>query len=465
MLATGREDPPRDLGGQSLRTARRLPDQRRRHHRVRHGDLRPALRRTSPTSVAQQLVSTAQRADGPHVQVAVAGQVAEAADRQSFGGAGLGILLAGVVLLLVFGSVFAMALPLLSALASLGTAIAVIGMLSHLLEDAGILDRAGAADRPRRRASTTPCSSSPATGRGSSPARTSESIVDRGRHLGPRGPLRRDHRLHRPARDVRARGLLPLRAGDRRVDRGAVHHDRRAHPPSRPPRVHRSEGALPPAEAEPGGERPAGRRRRHQGVLAAVGRVHRARARSFRPSLRSAIIVLVALPFFSLRLGSSDQGNDPVGTTTRQAYDMLAAGFGPGFNGPLLLVASADGQANTAGTRRAVGRGRPPAERRARDASGVDAPEGRQTGVADHRLPEVGTAGRGDHRPDRAPAHRHHPGRRAGIRGERRRRREHRDLRRLRQRADLEAAALHRPGGRAVVPAPRDRLPQPPDPA
>ncbi len=71
-------------------------------------------------------------------------------------------------------------------------------------------------------------------------------------------------------------------------------------------------------------------------------------ARPVLPAVAAlAIIVLVAMPFFSLRLGSSDQGNDPVGTTTRQAYDMLAAGFGPGFNGPLLLVASADGQANT----------------------------------------------------------------------------------------------------------------------
>ena len=55
---------------------------------------------------------TAQTAERTRtLQVAVAGQVAEAADRLSFGGTGLGILLAGVVLLLVFGSVFAMALP------------------------------------------------------------------------------------------------------------------------------------------------------------------------------------------------------------------------------------------------------------------------------------------------------------------------------------------------------------------
>ena len=79
-------------------------------------------------------MATAQTANGPGLQVAVAGQIAEAADKQSFGGTGLGVLLAGIVLLLVFGSVFAMVLPLLSALASLGTAIGVIGLLSHLLK-------------------------------------------------------------------------------------------------------------------------------------------------------------------------------------------------------------------------------------------------------------------------------------------------------------------------------------------
>jgi RND superfamily putative drug exporter len=48
---------------------------------------------------------------------------------------------------------------------------------------------------------------------------------------------------------------------------------------------------------------------------------------------------VVATPIFSMRLGTTDQGNDPVGTTTRTAYDMLSEGFGPGFNGPLLVVA------------------------------------------------------------------------------------------------------------------------------
>ncbi len=48
------------------------------------------------------------------------------------------------------------------------------------------------------------------------------------------------------------------------------------------------------------------------------------------------VLVILALPVFSLRLGFSDEGNYGTDTTTRRAYDMVADGFGPGFNGPLL---------------------------------------------------------------------------------------------------------------------------------
>ncbi|MET8450056.1 MMPL family transporter [Streptomyces sp. NPDC005209] len=56
-----------------------------------------------------------------------------------------------------------------------------------------------------------------------------------------------------------------------------------------------------------------------------------------------AVIALLALPTLSLHLGTSDQGNDPRTSTTRQAYDLLAEGFGPGVNGPLTLVTRVDG--------------------------------------------------------------------------------------------------------------------------
>jgi RND superfamily putative drug exporter len=53
------------------------------------------------------------------------------------------------------------------------------------------------------------------------------------------------------------------------------------------------------------------------------------------------ILLVLAIPFFSLRLGVADAGNDPTKLTTRRAYDLLAQGFGPGFNGPLLVTGDA----------------------------------------------------------------------------------------------------------------------------
>ena len=54
--------------------------------------------------------------------------------------------------------------------------------------------------------------------------------------------------------------------------------------------------------------------------------------------LGGVVLIALAIPFFSLRMGFSDAGNGPSDQTTRQAYDLLAEGFGPGSNGPLVLV-------------------------------------------------------------------------------------------------------------------------------
>jgi RND superfamily putative drug exporter len=55
--------------------------------------------------------------------------------------------------------------------------------------------------------------------------------------------------------------------------------------------------------------------------------------------LGAALLLVLAIPVLSLRLNFSDESNFPDDTTTKQAYDLLVAGFGPGFNGPLLLAA------------------------------------------------------------------------------------------------------------------------------
>ncbi|MBS1863234.1 MAG: MMPL family transporter [Actinobacteria bacterium] len=62
-----------------------------------------------------------------------------------------------------------------------------------------------------------------------------------------------------------------------------------------------------------------------------------------------ALLLLLCAPALSLRLGVNDAGTNPKGQTTREAYDLLAEGFGPGFNGPLTMVAKLPSSGKTEG--------------------------------------------------------------------------------------------------------------------
>ena len=113
-----------------------------------------------------------------------------------------------------------------------------------------------------------------------------------------------------------------------------------------------------------------------------------------------AVLVVLALPLFSMRLAFSDSGNDPPSLTTRQAYDLLAQGFGPGFNGPLVIAADFRGQHGAAvlGTLDArlrhvpgVASAGPPIVNDAGDAGVIvvypsTAPQAAQTAALVHRL-------------------------------------------------------------------------------
>jgi putative drug exporter of the RND superfamily len=126
-----------------------------------------------------------------------------------------------------------------------------------------------------------------------------------------------------------------------------------------------------------------------------------------------AVLVVLAVPLFSMRLAFSDAGNDPASLTTRQAYDLLAEGFGPGFNGPLVIAADLSGPRAPAGLARLDARlGRvpgvasagPPVVNAARDAAVIvvypaTAPQSAQTAalvgrLRDQVIPQA-TAGRG----------------------------------------------------------------------
>jgi RND superfamily putative drug exporter len=62
----------------------------------------------------------------------------------------------------------------------------------------------------------------------------------------------------------------------------------------------------------------------------------------------AVVLLVLAIPVLGLRLGFSDESNFAEDTTTRQAYELLVDGFGPGFNGPFFLAAAVDGAADPA---------------------------------------------------------------------------------------------------------------------
>ena len=65
--------------------------------------------------------------------------------------------------------------------------------------------------------------------------------------------------------------------------------------------------------------------------------------------LSGGLLLALCIPALSLRLGTNDAGTEPAGKTTRQAYDLLAEGFGPGFNGPLVIAAALPDKGNDTG--------------------------------------------------------------------------------------------------------------------
>jgi RND superfamily putative drug exporter len=296
--------------------------------------------------VAKHFVSTAQTAAGPNLQVAVAGQVAESADKQSFGGTGLGVILAAVVLLLVFGSIFAMLLPLMSALASLGTAIGVIGLLSHVLKmpqfsvelvlliglGVGVDYALFIVTRHRQ---------------GLIAGLDMETSIVNAVNTSGRAVLFAGIIVCIALLGMFALGVSFLYGLAIAAALGVLFTMVAAL-------------TLLPAFLGFIGPRVLSRRQKRElaehgpKVIGTGTKGFWARWAAFiqaRPIIPAVValvvVVLVALPFFSLRLGSSDQGNDPTGTTTRLAYDLLADGFGPGFNGPLLITTQNDGSADT----------------------------------------------------------------------------------------------------------------------
>ena len=311
---------------------------------------RDAVKITPPQ--AKRFVRAARSGAHDAVQVEVSGQVARTASQTQPSSVGFGAFAALLVLLLVFGSLLAAALPLLTAGVALGIATAVTGLLSHVLTVASfstqlsLLIGLGVGVDYARFIVTR---HRQGLQRGKTPAEAIVDAVDTsGRAVLFAGIIVCIALLGMFALGVSflygvavaastavlftvaaALTLLPAMLGFL-GPRVLSRRDRRAL-------------AAGPVVAHAGGGW-----ERWSGMLQARPRVFAA--------LATAMIVVLAIPFLSMRLGSADAGSDPGATTTRKAYDLLAKGFGPGYNGPLQLVAQVRGRGDEAAFRHVVGR-------------------------------------------------------------------------------------------------------------
>ena len=81
---------------------------------------------------------------------------------------------------------------------------------------------------------------------------------------------------------------------------------------------------------------------RENTLVARWGRFVTAHARVVFPVVLLALLALASTSTL-VRLGAADQGTQPKEQTSRRAYDLLAEGFGPGFNGPIPIVVDVNG--------------------------------------------------------------------------------------------------------------------------
>jgi RND superfamily putative drug exporter len=295
-----------------------------------------------PKQAVDDVVATARAAGGDGVQVELGGAAIEQANRPSVGSVGYGVIAAGIVLFLVFGSLLGMVLPLLTAVMSLGAGLGAIGLLSNAMNMASFTSQLASliglgvgvdyalfivsryrqgllAGKDPREAAVTAVDTS---GRAVVFAGITVCIALMGMFalgLNFLYGLAVASSLAVLFTVLAAITLLPALLGFFGT-KVLPRRQRRAI----------AAGTVVAEHDSPRWTAWAGRLKRRPAAFAALG-----------------IIVMgaIAVPFFSLRLGSSDQGNDPSSTTTRQAYDLLARGFGPGFNGPLQIVAPITGPA------------------------------------------------------------------------------------------------------------------------
>jgi RND superfamily putative drug exporter len=296
-------------------------------------------------SQATQLVNTATSGSTAGLQVAVEGQVAEQADQPKTTDTGIGAFAALIVLYLVFGSLLAALLPLVATGIALGAGLAVIGLVSHILDMADF---------------SSELSLLIGLGVGVDYALF---IVTRYRQGLQQGKSVEDSivdAVDTSGRAVMFAGITVCIAllGMFALGVSFLYGVAVAAAIAVAFTVFSSLTLLPALLGFMGPHVLSRRSRRKASEPKAPHAIHPALWTRWAGILKSrplpiaivgiVVMGLIAVPFFSMRLGASDAGSDPTGSTTRNAYELLAKGFGPGYNGPLQLVAQVNGASQKA---------------------------------------------------------------------------------------------------------------------
>ena len=290
-----------------------------------------------PLSAGKDLITTAQAANSDQLQVELGGQDIEQAENQGSSDSTLiGIVFALIVLGLAFGALFAAFLPLITALVAVGVGYSVAGLLTHVLSVASFATVLGVLI---------------GLGVGVDYALL---IVTRHRSALKAGRSVEDgavNAVNTAGRAVFFAGITVCIALLGQFALGVSFlYGVAVTAAVTVALTMMASLTLLPALLGFFGMKVLSRRQRKE--LAVNGPVADEATGFWRrwaegierhPKLPAAaallVVVLIGLPIFTLHLGLDDAGTDPASTTSRQAYDLLATGFGPGFSGPLQLVA------------------------------------------------------------------------------------------------------------------------------
>jgi RND superfamily putative drug exporter len=295
-----------------------------------------------PVAATEKLMALAQEAQAPGFQVALGGQSVEAAQQGQIGSEGIGLLAAAAILLITFGTVVAAGLPISVALAGLGVSSALTGLIAAVMPVpdwatslATMIGLGVGIDyallmvtrfREWRAEGLDPETATVATldTAGRAVLLAGSTVV-----VSMLGLFAMGLSFMRGAAVVTIAAVLVVLLAAMTLFPALLGY--------LGPRIDRLAIPMPRRRPRAGGPTATGSTSAASGWMRWSRFVQKHRVAATVTGV--AVLLALASPFLGTRFGFPDAGNDDLGTSGRTAYALTARAFGPGANGPLLLVA------------------------------------------------------------------------------------------------------------------------------